>query len=458
MLGGNVTVTLGLLLFCYTRRDKMEFWSPPLFLAAIYVYYVILGPLLSVLSGATYDRLIDMREFYASGWTGALVGLVSWVIGYIARGGRRDPRPPMPSVMPTDRLRKIGIGLNVSGMTAFLITAGISAIWLINPLAGADEPTGSGGYSGAFANYLALAVNLLIPGCLLLFLLWLRGGGGLWIVGLWTAVAMGIYTSLGFRYRLVLLAAGFSFIYYIERKTRPNLLLLAGVATTFIAVMGFIGNHREYGRGLRIEESQTSFAESLSVGFGETGIFATSGAVIDHVPEATPHALFAPLVQTVLMPVPSALFPGKATNGYLLEAIMTIYGPKNYEGAAYMLFGEWYLAFGWAGVILVYGLLGWACRFLWEWFSVRQSDPMAVVVYGASLPFIYVIMSRGYLPGVTMMFFYTVFPTIALYRWNRSQMPQQPRGVPGLRMPPRFPGRRPPGPRPLRGPARGPAR
>lgn len=421
LLLANAFVCVLMVGYCYSRREQREFWSPPLYVAAVYIYYVILGPGIAVAFGGTIDRGVDMRPYYTHAWTGALMALISWIIGYWAKGIKRKSLTVSAVVaVPPPKLWRIGLGLNVAGICAFGFTTGLATFSMINPFVGADEPT-SIAYTGAFANYFGLAVNFLIPGVALLFLLRLRGYGHWWTVLAWLTVAAGIYTSIGFRYRLVLLAGGLAFIYYIHYRRRPNLIFFGSLATVFVAAMGFIGENRSYGRGLQLKDSATSFAESLIGGFGEAGIFGTSGAVLAHVPQDRPLVWGEPIIQTLLMPVPSRIFPAKNSNGYLVDTVIVIYGERGYEGAAYMAFAEWYLAFWWPGVVVSHFIIGWGSRWIWDWYRQRSQHPLALVVYASAIPYLYVVFSRGYLPQVAMLFVYTVLPAISLHWWTQRR-------------------------------------
>ncbi len=121
----------------------------------------------------------------------------------------------------------------------------------------------------------------------------------------------------------------------------------------------------------------------------------------------------------MVMPIPSQLYPAKATNAYMVETLMTIYGPDAYQGAAFMFFAEVYQMFWWPGIVIAHVVLGWVCRWLWQWYRLREGDPLALIVYAAAIPFLYVLYSRGYLPQIVMIFCFSVAPAIALYRWPK---------------------------------------
>jgi oligosaccharide repeat unit polymerase len=99
---------------------------------------------------------------------------------------------------------------------------------------------------------------------------------------------------------------------------------------------------------------------------------------------------------------------------------VAIYGRDAYGGAAYMSFAEWYLAFGWPGLIGFHFLLGLLFRWLWRWYLLRQYNPLALVVYASSVAYLYVVFSRGYLSQTVTLFSFSVLPGIIIYLWPQQ--------------------------------------
>lgn len=417
--GLNGFVCLLLFIKHYWNRKEDRFWAPPLFLAGIYFYYVLLGPWIARTFGDGMDRGVDMRPFYVIAWAGAGVALVSWLAGYTIYPLIRTPisRVQTRRIVSSTELWRLGVAMNLYGLTAFILTQGVSGFSMINPFTEQEEVAGIA-YRGVFTNYLSLSMNMLIPGCATVLLSGLMARGRKISIIVWVTIAAGIFITLGFRYRIVLLSGSLTFVYYLYHRTRPNLLLMLSAATIFVVLMGIIGNARTYGRGLDLTRNEDrTWQDSLLSGFGEAGIFATSGAVIAAVPESRPFVGFEPIKQAILMPIPSALFPEKNSAGYATDTLIAVYGEKDYFGAAYMLFAEWYQAFWWPGVVVAFFVFGFAARYTWEWFLARRNNPLALVVYASAVSYLYVILSRGYLPQIVMLFFFSVAPAIALYHW-----------------------------------------
>jgi hypothetical protein len=174
--------------------------------------------------------------------------------------------------------------------------------------------------------------------------------------------------------------------------------------------------------GLNLQKLQNTTSETAyQSGLQEAGIFQTSGAIIDLVPGRHAYAGFQPILSTLLFPIPSAILPEKNSAQYLFEALDAVYGKNLSKGAAIMAYGEYYLAFGWLGITVGCFITGWFLRKLWNWFLFNSSNPFAIAIYAVTVSFIYMVLSRGYLPQVTNLFFFTVFPIFVALRYARKK-------------------------------------
>lgn len=408
---GVLSCVVIILWFNY-RKGYQYLWSPLSLLAIIFAYYVLLGPYEAIASGRTHDRLLNMRPYYVSAFWGAFVLILSCILGFHINRNRYRPAPPVR--YPVEELLNYGKIVAFMGFILFTISTGGAVTSLLNPL-DAEQVEGFG---GSLHNYLGLSVNFLIPGTALLFAYSLTTNKKwLWFIG-FLLVSVGLFLSLGFRYRLVLVLGALSIVYYLHKQRRPNILIALSFFLLFIVAMGIINETRTYGRGLdtsRLDRPRNqSYFES---GLNESRIFQTSGAIMDIVPEKIPHVGFTPIINTLLFPIPSRLYQEKNSAAYLFNALDAIYGKTVSKGSAFMAYGEYYLAFGWAGIIGGGLLIGVFFRRLWNIYLADQRDPLNMTVYAVTVIYLYVIISRGYLPQVTMLFFFSVFPVyIVLWR------------------------------------------
>src|SRR5690606_9750810 len=118
-------------------------------------------------------------------------------------------------------------------------------------------------------------------------------------------ICTGIFITLGFRYRLVLLLGALAIIFYYHRQTKPSIPVLVAALFGLIVFMGVLNISRQYGAGLdtkKLSEGNTS--DYYASGLREALIFQTSGAIIDIVPVRHPHAGFQPIWSTLIFPIP----------------------------------------------------------------------------------------------------------------------------------------------------------
>src|SRR5690606_24513834 len=227
---------------------RLWIWSPLSVLCVIYFYYLVLGPVQAIFTDRTTERLVEMRPYYSAALLGGLVSLVSICIGYIANRKKMKTIAPVPD---QDKwLRYYGKWITMLGFILFTISTKGNIAQLINPLDAQSVPDRAG---GSFANYLNLSVNFLITGTTLLFIHFLRTKKGL----LWFAIpfvlALGIYTSIGFRYRIILLLGSIVASYYLTKRVRLSALVAMAGVILLITLMGLINLTRSYNRGLNLE-------------------------------------------------------------------------------------------------------------------------------------------------------------------------------------------------------------
>ena len=116
--------------------------------------------------------------------------------------------------------------------------------------------------------------------------------------------------------------------------------------------------------------------------------------------------------------MPSFLFD-KDSGDYLFKILNGVYGFRNiYQGAAYLNYAEYYLMFGWFGIFIFNFLLGYFFKRLWLWVNLHKEEPLAILVYILNVTFIYMIISRGYLPQQVHLYLFNVFPAYIIYRLN----------------------------------------
>ena len=428
------------LLVARAHPRRIELFRPTLILAVVLAYYALVGPLRALALGDWLERGIDRRPDLIWGWAGAAVFYASTLVGFHLLG---TPRLDRRQIGPSDpeRLHRLGTTLCQLGMVLFSLVAGFRLFAYLNPFAAEELLRGSRGsiFAGeGIANYFLLSVNFLIPGVCLLFTSWVHTRRHLPQLLIWVLVAAGIFTSLGFRFRLVLLTVPLLLLWYLVRQRRPNLTAVALVMAGLLFISGFVVLTRSYGRGLQlsaIEDRSTIeiFEEGLSG--AESKVFLTTSGMMAITPRLYPYVGLQPFLSVLQLPIPRQWYPLKDTDGYLQRGIQTLFNsPTLGGGAALLCYGEWFLIAGWPSLVLMSVLLGWLLRCLWNWLLIRQYEPLALTIYALSVSYIYLVVSRGYLAQVVAGAVFTLGPLFWIYRRrSRPVLPARgPRPLPSL--------------------------
>jgi hypothetical protein len=402
-------------------RDPLALLQPHMFLMAFMAYYLIGGPVDRLIQGDWSDRGRDFRYAVPYALAGGVLFYGSVSLGYNQLSGWKPLRRFAPP-FSEQHAQLLGLRLCWAGLIAYFLANGPMVIAQLNPLTARSTvlDTSSGLDLGAFANYANNALNLLIPGVLLLFACWVRQRRKLLNLVIWTLVAVGLFTTLGFRYRVVTLLVPMAILWFLARGRRPSLALLSICGLALLLFAGIIGLTRTYGQGLDLAEIQgLSFWELFNSGFHETHVFLITGAVIENTPRVLDFVWLQPFIATLLIPIPSALLPNKAVNAeYVFNAVQYLFpigSEKFASGAAFMGYAEYYLMAGWLSLLAMGLLLGGLLRCLWNWFSPRRKEVVAQVAYVCTCGFLYVVVSRGYLPQTVTLFAFGVAPMFVLY-------------------------------------------
>jgi hypothetical protein len=422
-----------------SHARPIELFKPTIILAAVLAYYALAGPLRAIALEEWFDRTINRRADFVYGWAGAAVFYASTLVGFHLLGTPRLNRRQLVNNDP-ERIYRFGTTLCQLGLALFSVVAGIRLFAYINPFAARELLRGTqGGIFGGdgLSNYFLLALNFLIPGVCLQFTTWVCNRRHLPQILTWLLVALGIFTSIGFRFRIVLVVVPLLLIWYLVRNKRPNPGAVALMVVGLIFVAGFVGLTRGYGRGLDVTAVEDNTNEEIfDKGFEEASVFLTTSGMIAATPAFNPYVGFQPFLSVLQFPIPRAWYADKDTFGYLERSIQNLYNSTTLGGgAAVLCYGEWFLMAGWPSLILMSLLFGWLLRCLWNWTLNRRHEPLALAIYALTVSYVYVVVSRGYLAQVVAGAVFTLAPIFWIYRrWSRPVLPaaRVPRPVPSL--------------------------
>lgn len=419
-LFGLIGVMVGCILWAGRSRDPRAWIQPPMVMVVILLLYAVAGPLYFLDNGLWFDRGANLRSGLGMAWAGACVALLAFLAGY---GGLRQRLKP-PLLNPIFQLRQadlLGKRLNIIAVTVYSLVAGSRLIAYLNPFGVAPGTSSSRGFDlGAFEGYALLSINLMIPGCLLLAAAASKRKRFSLELALWLLTACAVYTSIGFRWRIAMLLGSMAILWFIQKANFGRLLMIIGGGFSLLFFSGLMAVTREYHKGLDLSRLDgLGLWDILMASLGETKIFLTSGVLMEMTPRYIPFVGFQPIINTLLFPFPKSLFQAKDSASYLFDSTAIVYGSDVHNaGSAILNFAEYFLMAGWPTLVLGAGLLGWIYRRLWLWFRPRVTEPLAQVAYVANVGFMVMVVSRGYLPQVVMLWCFTCAPLFLLYRHN----------------------------------------
>ena len=400
------------------KQPPCEFFSPKVFFTVILGYYAVIGPLIFIARDSTILLQVDTRPVFWKGWLVSLLAYSSFLIGY-----RVHPKKTYGVTVVTHRGIAFFLGSCLFGCAAFAML-----FWIMSYAGGLSyfipslgtERISTVGSETVLATYLLQCVNLTFGAASLLLLAYLQKRSkmtGL-VLGLVLGLSILFFVKSGFRYRIAWLMVDLAATYYLWQRKRPNLWVWVPLILVTVGIMGFIGATRNYWAGLDTSKASGMSASDFMVnGFSESGTFMIVSQVVDQVPERIPHTYWEPLWVAVTAPIPRVWWPAKP-DPKTLETLALAFGtPGSAEaGLAVPYFGEWYIAFGWGGVIVSSILMGYGFRRLWEWYKIRDRDSMAIMIYAVGLGFMYIMTSRGLLSMTLLNFSFSMLPLIFIYR------------------------------------------
>lgn len=399
-------------------RGRFDLFEPVVMIAATYLTYFVVGPLLRILEGDTSLMGRNIEPLYALAFFAAIVAINVLWIGYHLPIGPYLTRQIPSGLLSGQRRKYSERQLRSFGVALALAGAGGVLLWSVQSgrslgmffLPGLVTQVDPGGEYGS--SYFFLMIEFLIPAALLLLM-----GGGLskkpwyWV---YFALVSIVYISIGFRYRILILWVATGTFYYLRKRSRPSKAVVLGGVTLVLVMAGWVQISRGYFRSAgQVGEVSTSIADARSRALSDTGIFETFAAVIHAVPDQIDYVYLEPVVQVFVHPIPRSLWPDKPMPDFLDKIGQAVGTPgSGRAGLAVPHFGEYYLAFGWIGLVFGLFAFGVGCRTLWEWRLRAPSDPWRQAIFALSYAFIFQMITRGYTTQIVQSWFFIVFPAV----------------------------------------------
>ena len=279
-------------------------------------------------------------------------------------------------------------------------------------------------------NYLFQATVLLVVVSIVWFTWLLTTGRSLRSVAFWTYTvgAFAVSALQGSKSILFVFVLTLALLYHRLRARIPGAYAVLGGAITFVALTAYALFAREY---LAVGQLVTltswdvaSLFNALRIEFvGNFIQLQTMMVLVGRVPHDLPYQLGRTYLATLTMPVPRGLWPDKPlpSTGVFTLAFWPDTWLLNGTTLPPGLFGEFYLNFGWIGVVLGAFLFARVGRRLLARHAAAPLDPRRVLLYA-----LFVAMVAHYVRGdfaVTVALLELLLPTAVMLHFVTRRIP-----------------------------------
>jgi hypothetical protein len=379
------------LVTAFLSKDKSKIWSPITAISLTYTYYVLIPYWFGMIEKYKIDEsLYNGYLFHFA----ALLSYVSIFIGFHTKS--KNWFSSWNSLINEDNTGRYGLWIFIIGFIGYGTVRGFHLSFAI------DNSFSSELQIGGFTYYFMMMLDMLpLASGLLLIRLKKNVWQWIYLIPFWFILVDLLIA--GARWRIVVLLfvllTAHHLYFNIKRINIPLMATLAIVVFLGFSAMDIV---RSRGRGIDIEKVMSLQFGDIKDGPGENySVYWFSVLCMDYMNKTGQYVYFEPVVTTLLMPIPRAIFPWKPDASYLkvLDEMFDSGG-----GAAYLNFVESYISFGWLGVVFWAWLLGWMARKFWDNYLSNRNSIAAIVSLGAFSGFCYVAISRGYLPATFTTF------------------------------------------------------
>jgi len=398
----------------FLDRDYYAIWSPMTCISITYIYYCVIGPLIELTHGSVVIlRGIDHRPYFFDAWLGALLSYLGVWLGFAVCNVKIRTAASFTADNKLLLKNARMVFFIAVGLLILLFGAG-SMVKLRFWEYSADA--GVGGYSGSFSGYAMQAIVFFISASLLAFIPFLRKQGAAWFVAIFV-VTFSLFVNFGFRWRLVVLFYALVSVFHLEKRVKLNLKLGISLLLALLLLVGGMAIARSYGRGMRMERLEgVKAGELIDNAMTEAACFLASGFIINKYQDTFDHSGFDFLVNAISAPVPRALWPDKPDGSYIGGPIMSLYGGNRGTGQAALNYAEYFMAFGWYGVIIFPFLMGLFLKRCWLWYIANKSNDYAIIMISLINGMMYMWVSRGYFSLFLTLFILVCLPVWILHR------------------------------------------
>ena len=406
VIAGGIATLVPLVIGLLSRFDIFE----PVYLFAFsYLVLFVAHPAFQLSQPGGLPNFIGYspRATYATALALALLGAVGFYLGYYSPAGAKLASR---IAVPTSKLSRATLSAFVVGLTVVSIglfslfiasTGGLSTIKAVM----AGRNAGSVAALHQSSGYLYSAPLWITPLAILLMARAPKLRSGTGVVGfLLLSLSQVLALALGDRSWLIPAAASAILVIYLRKAKRPGIGTIA-VGLLIVFIFG-ITLPRQYRNGLdattvsgTIEDTVRDPGRQVAefLGGADTGMADDFAIELQFVPTVLNYQFGNTYLEALVRPVPRGLWADKPIEAD--SQLMTTIWPTLRAaggGFAFSFFGEPFLNFGAAGVLVLAFIFGMLSRTLYAWFSRAPGNRAVIAIYALSWPFVFVYMRGGF--------------------------------------------------------------
>ena len=431
--GLTAIIAIPLVIGCVTRR--IDPFDPTTIIAASYFLYFVYAPIRGLLAGEYYFFGTLVMPTFPRASAYLACGVTAMWAGYFASGIARRGAAVLPEP-PGSRRGVIAFAGLVAllALVAFTTYAhGVGLSWTrlltLGQLGGAPtaSQTGAPDSASAFRNYLYGTLDCLTSAWMLFYAFSRRSSK--WLIVAFIALLL-VYTTIGFRFRILILVLAPIVYHYLRVKRRPGTLKVFAAGFGLILLIGAIGLTRTAFRsGRSVDVGAVSVGSSSETFEGDLSIYQPFLAIIKSFPREHDYLWGSSYAYLLVQPIPRSLWPDKPEAPIRSVVQATLGSEAATSGVAYPNVGEFYANFGAVGLVAGMWVFGLLVRISYEYLSRHDTNDWARVLYAITFPFLVQVISRGYFVQIVQEAFFLFVP-LFLGMWacrhlsygNRSDM------------------------------------
>lgn len=369
-------------------KDKSRIWSPLSVISLTYIYYCTVPFWIGTIDKYSIDEVKYHGYLFH---IAALLSYLSILLGY--RRKTHTVFSDWNTYYNDNNVKKYGLALFIIGMIGYSSFRGFHFTFSLSK---SNTELISGGlvyYCICMIDMFAIAASLL--------LISLKEN---WKQPLLYVIIFLIFIQVvfaGARWLIITVVITMMTTYYLYPKAkRINFAFVGSLLVIMFLGFSIMDHTRVRGRGLDMEKASTLNYNDIKTGPQENySVYWFSIMAMNKTNESGEYVYFDPFIAAALMPIPRSVFPWKPDAGYVKKMEYDVFGQGLGGGAAFLNFVEYYMAFGWIGIIVMSYIIGWISRMFWDNYYNNRASIGAIIALGAFSAVMYSVISRGYLAG-----------------------------------------------------------